>query len=107
MAAVHTAAERAEDTDWQQILGLYELLERIEDNPVVVLNHAVAAAMVHGPQAGLDMLSRLEHDSRMNRTHRLDAVRAAQERASSETRVQNQTIDFPPVVSAPPHERRT
>jgi len=76
MAAVHAAAERAEDTDWQQILRLYELLERIEDNPVVVLNHAVAAAMVNGPQAGLDMLSDLEHDSRMSRTHRLDAVRA-------------------------------
>jgi RNA polymerase sigma factor (sigma-70 family) len=50
IAAVHDEAERAEDTDWRQILALYGLLEAITDNPMVRLNHAIAAAMVHGPR---------------------------------------------------------
>ena len=52
IAAVHDEAARAEDTDWPQILALYELLKRMSDNPMVMLNHAIAAAMVHGPSSG-------------------------------------------------------
>jgi predicted RNA polymerase sigma factor len=51
VAALHGGAARAEDTDWAQILGLYGLLQRLTDNPVVGLSAAVAAAMVHGPAA--------------------------------------------------------
>jgi len=76
IAAVHDEAPRAEDTDWPQILALYELLRRMSDNPMVLLNHAVAAAMVHGPVAGLDLLNALDKDSRLASHHRLDAVRA-------------------------------
>jgi len=76
IAAVHAEAARAEDTDWPQILALYELLERIAPNPMVTLNHAVAVAMVHGPQAGLDLLETIEADDRLAGHHRLDAVRA-------------------------------
>jgi RNA polymerase sigma factor (sigma-70 family) len=77
IAAVHAEAELVEDTDWPQILALYELLEHVEKgNPAVVLNHAVAAAMVHGPRVGLAVLARLDADPRMARNHRLDAVRA-------------------------------
>jgi RNA polymerase sigma factor (sigma-70 family) len=76
IAAVHAEARRAEETDWPQILGLYALLERVSPSPMVTLNHAVALAMVRGPQAGLDLLSTLEADSRMAKHHRLDAVRA-------------------------------
>jgi RNA polymerase sigma factor (sigma-70 family) len=76
IAAVHAEAARAEDTDWPQILALYELLERIAPNPMVTLNHAVAVAMVHGPQAGLDLLETIEADDRVAGHHRLDAVRA-------------------------------
>jgi RNA polymerase sigma factor (sigma-70 family) len=76
IAAVHAEAERAEDTDWAQILALYELLERISPNPMVTLNHAVAVAMVRGPQAALDVLETLESDDRIAKHHRLDAVRA-------------------------------
>ncbi|GAA4262515.1 RNA polymerase sigma factor [Dactylosporangium darangshiense] len=76
IAAVHAEAGRAEDTDWPQILALYVLLERMTDNPVVTLNRAVAAAMVHGPAAGLALLRRLDADERLARHHRLDAVRA-------------------------------
>ena len=76
IAAVHDEAARAEDTDWPQILALYELLERISDNPMVTLNRAIAVAMVRGPRAGLDLLEALEGDDRMTAHHRLDAVRA-------------------------------
>ncbi|SET74678.1 RNA polymerase sigma factor [Stigmatella erecta] len=76
IAAVHDEAARAEDTDWPQILALYEVLLRLADNPMVALNHAVAMAMVHGPRAGLDRLKALEADARLAGTHRLDAVRA-------------------------------
>ena len=76
IAAVHDEAPQAEDTDWPQILALYELLKRMSDNPMVRLNHAVAAAMVHGPARGLDLLEELEADSRVANHHRLHAVRA-------------------------------
>ena len=76
IAAVHAEAPSAEATDWPQIVILYELLERVAPNPMVTLNHAVAVAMARGPQAGLDLLSRLESDDRMARHHRLAAVRA-------------------------------
>jgi len=76
IAAVHDEAARAEDTDWPQILALYDLLKRMSDNPIVMLNHAIAAAMVHGPSAGLELLNALDADGRLAGHHRLDAVRA-------------------------------
>jgi len=75
IAAVHDEAARVEDTDWAQILALYGLLERMTDNPMVSLNRAIAAAMVHGPVAGLALLTALDGDSRLAGHHRLDAVR--------------------------------
>ncbi|TDD56525.1 RNA polymerase sigma factor [Saccharopolyspora elongata] len=76
IAAVHDEAESAEDTDWPQILVLYELLERTGPNPVVTLNRAVAVAMVHGPAAGLELLATLSADKRIARHHRLFSTRA-------------------------------
>jgi RNA polymerase sigma factor (sigma-70 family) len=76
IAAVHDEAPCAEDTDWPQILTLYELLKRMSENPMITLNHAVAAAMVHGPAKGLELLKVLDSDPRIARHHRLDAVRA-------------------------------
>lgn len=76
IAAVHDEAPTAEDTDWVQIVGLYDLLERVGPNPMVTLNHAVAVAMTSGPQAGLDLLRALDADDRMVGHHRVDAVRA-------------------------------
>jgi RNA polymerase sigma factor (sigma-70 family) len=76
IAAVHDEAARADDTDWPQILALYGLLKRMADNPMVTLNHAIAAAMVHGPSAGLKLLEALDADGRLAGHHRLDAVRA-------------------------------
>jgi RNA polymerase sigma factor (sigma-70 family) len=76
IAAVHDEAARPEDTDWSEILALYGLLKRMSDNPMVTLNHAIAAAMVHGPKAGLDLLQALDEDPRLANHHRLAAVRA-------------------------------
>ena len=76
IAAVHASAPRAEDTEWRQILALYRLLDRISPGPMVTLNQAVAVAMVHGPQAGLDLLKHLDTDDRIAGHHRLDVVRA-------------------------------
>lgn len=56
IAAVHDEAADAKDTDWVQILGLYELLTTLAPGPMVTLNRVVAHAMVHGPEAGLDLL---------------------------------------------------
>ncbi|MBA3839230.1 MAG: sigma-70 family RNA polymerase sigma factor [Actinomycetota bacterium] len=75
MAAVHDEAPSAAETDWPQILALYEVLEQVSPSPVVTLNRAVAVAMVDGPRAGLALLGTLDAEDRMARNHRLDAVR--------------------------------
>jgi RNA polymerase sigma factor (sigma-70 family) len=76
IAAVHDEAPRAEDTDWREILALYDVLESLADNPVVSLNRAIALAMVDGPRAGLACLDALDQDERLKGQHRLQAVRA-------------------------------
>jgi RNA polymerase sigma factor (sigma-70 family) len=75
IAAVHDEAPSAEETDWPQILALYDVLRGISDNPMVALNHAIAAAMVHGPTAGLELLEALDRDRRLAGHYRLDSVR--------------------------------
>ena len=81
IAAVHDEAPTAEETDWPQILALYDVLDQVAPGPVVTLNRAVALAMVHGPRAGLALLGTLDADERMAHTHRLEAVRGAPARA--------------------------
>lgn len=76
IAAVHDEAERPEDTDWPQILALYELLKRMSDNPMVILSHTIAGAMVYGPREGLHQLDMLQQDPRIAQHRRIDAVRA-------------------------------
>jgi RNA polymerase sigma factor (sigma-70 family) len=76
IAAVHDEAVRPEDTDWRQILMLYELLDSIAPGPMVTLNRIVAVAMVHGPDAGLEQLTAAEAHPALARHHRVAAVRA-------------------------------
>ena len=76
IAAVHDEAPSTEATDWPQIVALYRVLLRLDNNPVVALNHAVAVSMDQGPQAGLELLRQLESDPRMNADRRFHAVRA-------------------------------
>jgi RNA polymerase sigma factor (sigma-70 family) len=75
IAAVHDEAPRAQDTDWPQILALYEVLEVLAPGPVVGLNRIVASAMVHGPAVGLALLDAAA-DQLAATGHRPDAVRA-------------------------------
>ncbi|HEU5483303.1 MAG TPA: DUF6596 domain-containing protein, partial [Microlunatus sp.] len=74
IAAVHAEAADAGATDWPQIEILYGMLERLAPSPVVSLNHAVAVAMVHGPDAGLQVLAPLASDRVLRHSHRLPAV---------------------------------
>ncbi|MCX4824167.1 RNA polymerase sigma factor [Streptomyces sp. NBC_01142] len=74
IAALHDEAARADDTDWPQILALYDILVRLAPEPMAELGRAVAVAMVHGPRAGLAEVAKLE--DRLAGHHRLDAVRA-------------------------------
>ncbi len=60
IAATHARAATAGETDWAGIDGLYLALERMQPSPVITLNRAVAVAKLHGPQAGLDMITPLE-----------------------------------------------
>jgi RNA polymerase sigma factor (sigma-70 family) len=75
IAAIHDEAARSEDTDWPQILALYSVLKAMSDNPMVTISHAIAAAMVHGPSVGLELLASLDDDARVRGHYRLDAVR--------------------------------
>ena len=76
VAALHDEAPRHEDTDWERILSLYSVLERMTDSPVVRLNRAVAVAMVEGPDAGVALLDELSASRPLARWHRVHAVRA-------------------------------
>ena len=76
IAAVHNEAPRAEDTDWLQILTLYDLLASIAPGPMVTLNRVVAVAMVHGAAAGLEAMESAQADPALADHYRVDAVKA-------------------------------
>ena len=100
IAAVHAGARRADDTDWNQIVGLYDVLMRVDPSPIVELNRAVAVAMRTGPQVGLALIDailsrgelsdyRLAHAARADLCRRLGRkaeAKAAYERALAMTR---------------------
>ena len=75
IAAVHDEATSTEDTDWAQVLALYESLDRVSPNPMATINRCVAVGMVHGPLAGLDLLATVEGDRRVADHHLVYAVR--------------------------------
>ncbi|HEX4231843.1 MAG TPA: RNA polymerase sigma factor [Bryobacteraceae bacterium] len=76
IAALHCRSERAQDTDWPQILSLYEVLERMQPSPIVSLNRAVALAMVRGCSPALELIDTLAGDAALESYHLLHAVRA-------------------------------
>jgi RNA polymerase sigma-70 factor (ECF subfamily) len=76
IAAVHCRSASAEETDWREILRLYDLLERGHPSPVVSLNRAVAVAMADGPAAGLALIDALAATNDLDRYHLLHAARA-------------------------------
>jgi RNA polymerase sigma-70 factor (ECF subfamily) len=76
IAALHCEAARAEDTDWSQIVQLYDVLERLQPSPIVLLNRAVAVAMVEGPQPALALIDSLAATGQLDSYHLLHAARA-------------------------------
>jgi RNA polymerase sigma-70 factor (ECF subfamily) len=76
IAAVHCRASRPENTDWPQIVRLYDLLGRLQPSPIVSLNRAVAVAMVNGPQAGLMLINAVAAGGELDGYHLLHAARA-------------------------------
>ena len=94
IAALHCQAARADQTDWPQIVRLYDLLERLQPSPIVSLNRAVAIAMVDGPRAALTLVAALADAGDLDGYHLLHAARAdllrrlgaASEAAASYTR---------------------
>jgi RNA polymerase sigma factor (sigma-70 family) len=100
LAACHARARRAEDTDWAQIVALYDALSQVAPSPVVELNRAVAVGMAFGPAAGLEIADALAADAALAHYHwlpsvrgdllmklgRVDEARAEFERAASMTR---------------------
>ncbi|MEP6636347.1 MAG: RNA polymerase sigma factor [Acidobacteriota bacterium] len=76
ISAEHCLAARAEDTNWPQIVRLYDLLERQQPSPIVSLNRAVAVAMRDGPSAGLALIDALAASGELDDYHLLHAARA-------------------------------
>ena len=75
IAALHVRAQKKEDTDWPQIVGLYEVLLRLQPSPVIELNHAVAVSMVDGAARALDLLDSLRARGQVSEYHLLHAAR--------------------------------
>ena len=106
IAAVHDEARIAEDTDWPQILALYDVLTQVAPGPIVRLSRAVAVAMVHSPRAGLAVLGTLDADDRMAHTHRLEAVRAhLLERAGEPTAARESYLRAARMTASLPEQR--
>ena len=76
IAAVHARASRGADTDWTEIVSLYELLCAASPSPIVEMNRAVAVAMRDGPDAGLVLLDRIASRDELDREHLFHAARA-------------------------------
>jgi RNA polymerase sigma-70 factor, ECF subfamily len=75
IAALHVRAQDPRATDWPQIVGLYEVLLRLQPTPVIELNHAVAVSMVDGPARALDLIDSLAARGRVTQYHLLHAAR--------------------------------
>jgi RNA polymerase sigma-70 factor, ECF subfamily len=76
IAAEHCRAPRTEDTDWQGIVELYDLLDRLQPSPVISLNRAVAVAMSSGPRPALALVDAIAETGALDNYHLLHAVRA-------------------------------
>ncbi|OLZ54834.1 RNA polymerase sigma factor [Amycolatopsis keratiniphila] len=104
IAALHDEAPSAAETDWPQIVALYELLLRLSDNPVVALNHAVAVGMADGPREGLAALEKL--GDWISGDHRFHAARAhLLEMAGDTTEAIESYVDAARLATGLPHQR--
>lgn len=93
IAAVHAEAPDAEATDWADIVGLYNILLRLEPSPVIALNRAVAVAMRDGPEAGLALVEAIMADGQLDGYHIAHAVRADLYRRLGRTEVAREAYE--------------
>src|SRR5258708_774707 len=75
IAACHTRALTAQDTDWPRIVALYDALDELQPSPIVTLNRAVAVSMAYGPAVALEIVDALRNESRLREYHLLPSVR--------------------------------
>jgi RNA polymerase sigma-70 factor, ECF subfamily len=106
IAALHARAERPAATDWRQIVGLYEVLLRVQPTPVIELNHAVAVSMVDGPARALDLVESLAARSEISEYHLLHAARARLLEQLGRTREARAAYQAALAIVAPEPERR-
>jgi RNA polymerase sigma-70 factor (ECF subfamily) len=102
IAALHVKAADKQATDWPQIVGLYEVLLRLQPTPVIELNHAVAVSMVDGAARALDLIDSLAARGRVTQYHLLHAARGrflqqlgrlAESREAYRTALQTATVE--------------
>jgi RNA polymerase sigma-70 factor, ECF subfamily len=86
IAALHSEAPTFQETDWREMVAVFDVLYRVSPTPVVALNRAVALAMRDGPDRGLALLDELSHDSQLISHHLYHASRAELLRRSGRTR---------------------
>jgi predicted RNA polymerase sigma factor len=106
VAALHDEADTAADTDWPQILALYDVMIRVAPGPIVTLSRAVALAKVHGPRAGLALLGTIDTDDRMAHHHRYEAVRAHLLEEAGDTAAAEQSYRRAAAITASVPEQR-
>jgi RNA polymerase sigma-70 factor, ECF subfamily len=106
IAAVHTEAPSASDTDWAQIVALYDVLLRVDPSPVAALNRAVAVAMRDGPEAGLAAIQAVLEQGRLDDYHLAHAARADMQRRLGLTDAARVSYERALALARQPAERR-
>jgi RNA polymerase sigma-70 factor, ECF subfamily len=106
IAAVHAEAPSAADTDWAQIVALYDVLLRVDPSPVAALNRAVAVAMRDGPEAGLAAIEAVLEQGRLNDYHLAHAARADTQRRLGLTDAARVSYERALALARQPAERR-
>jgi RNA polymerase sigma-70 factor (ECF subfamily) len=106
IAAVHARAGTAEETDWAEIVGLYDVLMRAAPSPVVRLNRAVAVGMRDGPQAGLALVNGLIEEGKLTDYHLTYAAQADFYRRAGETDAAREAYERALALALQEPERR-
>ena len=106
IAALHAQAPTPEDTDWQEIVGLYDVLLQHMPTPIVALNRAVAISMHLGPRAGLEALHPLMEDKSLKGYHLAHAARADMNRRLGQCEAAREDYSRALALASQPAEQR-
>jgi len=106
IAAVHANAARSEDTDWREIVALYDLLARVEPSPIVELNRAVAVAMRDGPRAGIALVDGILARGELRDYHLIHAARADLARRAGDAAAARESYERALALAKQQPERR-